>query len=146
MRLFNYENKKNEINISKKKNEHPIYEFVGMKSKRILVLNLTKEAFEITGTKEKKFELRKKCNWIESRLFVKSNDSNILYEKKYDYILFIEGYGHNRPFKLMRHISTEKINKSKTYKFSNGLEFTVRKGDFKINIGDLTITKNICEI
>lgn len=146
MRLFNYENKENEINVQQKKKEHPIYEFTGMKSKRILFLNLTKEAYEITGTEEKRFELRNKSKWIESRLFIKSEDSNILYEKKYDYVLFIEGYGHDKQFKLMKFINTEIIKKSKKYKFSNGLEFKVEKGDFKINVGKLTAIRTIIKI
>lgn len=122
--------------------KHPIYNIPGMNRKKILVLTLKNDAFEITGTIEKKFELRTKTDWITSRLFVKSKDTFILYPKIYDYVLLINGYSNKSPFKLMKFINTEIVEESKIYSFSNKLQFKVLKNDYKINLGNITITGN----
>lgn len=46
---------------------HPALNIAEVSGCRLLRLSLTKEAFEITGTDEKPFELRNKGKWIDSR-------------------------------------------------------------------------------
>lgn len=103
-----------------------------LKNKNILRLTLNKKAFEITGTEEKPFELRKYSYWIKSRI------CNYYFDEFYyfHYVLFVNGYG-KRPFKLFKFESIEKIKENKTHEFSNGLTFEVFPGDYKILLGEL---------
>lgn len=112
---------------NKKKSEHPAIIQYGIQDKKILKLTLNKEAFEITGTKEKMVELRHNSDWIRSRLFNKDKS-----EKQYDYVLLMHGYGHDKPWKLFTFSTLVKVTIGKQMIYSNGLKFELKKGDWMI--------------
>lgn len=100
---------------------------------KTLNLSLHKAAFDITGSEEKPFELRKSGKWILSRLFYPDGR-----QKKYDIVKLSNGYGENVPFKKFKFEGFEYIEEeNQLFQFSNGLIFLASKGDVKINIGAL---------
>lgn len=118
---------------------HPSLKIEGITKEKVLRLSLNKSAFDVTGTLEKPFELRNKSKWIESRLFVIKNGL-IQKRKTFNYVLFINGYGDNRPWKLIEFKSLGSVNKEVVWKFSNGLIFNQKPGGYIINLGKIIAT------
>ena len=79
-----------------------------------LYLTLKKKPFDIMISGEKKFEYRNNSKWIESRLINSKNNE----PKKYKYIKFTNGYGHNRPYFICEYKGFKKIYNIKK-KYSN---------------------------
>lgn len=99
---------------------------------KILHLTLQKKPFEVTLSGEKKIEYRQKSNWIESRLF----------DKEYDLVKFVNGYGAHLPFMIFEFLRWEEARPA-IHSFSNGLVVNVKKGDYAIYLGKLIETGNI---
>lgn len=97
---------------------------------KILKLTLNKAAFNITGTKEKEYELRNFSQWIASRLYHKNGSFRM-----YDFVELKNGYSKQSPRKLFNYLGFATIKSDTTYQFSNGLIFRVKKGDFIIYLG-----------
>jgi hypothetical protein len=57
-----------------------------------LQLTLSAAPYNVMVTGEKKVEFRDKSRWIESRLFSKSGE-----DKRYDRVVFANGYGRDKP-------------------------------------------------
>ena len=114
----------------------------------ILKLSVTKEAFDITGTFEKPFELRNHSEWIESRLVEKhlfgmrKQPVSIVY-KHYDYVLLTNGYGALRPWKLFEFKKVSPVLHPIHWMFSNGLTFYQKSGDYIIRLGRTIDSGNI---
>jgi len=83
--------------------------------------------FDITGSPDKMFELRRKSKWIISRLFDKSGNP-----RSYDYVEIKRGYGHDAPKKIFIFDSISTIAFPYRYLFLNGCHFDVAPGDFLI--------------
>lgn len=116
---------------------HPALNIAGINGCRLLRLSLTREAFDITGTNEKPFELRNKGKWIDSRLFIKSCP------KDYDYVLLINGYGNDKPWKLFEFIKVDFTKHPIHWRFSNGLTFYQKTGDYIIRLGKTVANGNL---
>jgi len=100
---------------------------------------LKEKPFNIMVTGEKGFEYRKPGKWIESRLMFKSGEP-----KPYDFIVFTNGYGHDKPrfkAKYLGFIKQEYINQRLNY--SNGLEVLVNIGDYVIGVGEVVQRFNL---
>lgn len=115
-----------------------IFNYIPDRSK-VLTLNLSKEAFFVTGTSEKMFELRKSSKFIIDRLTYGERGVYRSF-KYYDYILLVWGYGDHRPFKLFRYGGYRVFKESKMFEFSNGLVFQASKGDYYIILKELVFT------
>lgn len=98
---------------------------------RVLRLTLEKSAWDITGTEEKPFELRKKGDWIESRLFKPNGEP-----KEYDYVLLINGYKASAPSKIFEFKRVNILSVIDRWRFSNGLTFKTEPGDYCIILGE----------
>ena len=122
---------------------HPALNIAGVSGCRLLRLSLTKEAFEITGTDEKPFELRNKGKWIDSRLFIMNNDLMEGWPKDYDYVLLINGYGNDRPWKLFEFQKVDFTKHPIHWSFSNGLTFYQQTGDYIIRLGKMIESGNL---
>lgn len=119
----------------KQKRTHPAIEQFNLHNSKVLRLTIDKKAFEITGTSEKPFELRKSSNWIKSRLFNKAPLCSSI-PKKIDFVLLTNGYGDHRPWKLFRFSGIEVLQQNAMWSFSNGLTFETTTGDYKILLGE----------
>ena len=108
---------------------------------KVLTLNLYRQAFEITGTPEKMFELRSNSKFIRDRLYKGGIviDSNKL---NYNYVLLVWGYGDGRPFKLFTINSIRIFLSNCFFIFSNGVKVSMKSGDFIIYFNDLVLTSN----
>lgn len=103
---------------------------------KILHLSLKKQPFEVMATGEKTEEFRKPSKWIESRLFDKNGNF-----RKYDFVVFTNGYGKHRPSFTCEFKQASKVvlgNFSLYY--SNGLNVTIDKGDYIIYLGKIIKT------
>lgn len=125
------------------KSKHPALSLIPPES-RVLTLTLSKLAFEITGTKQKPFELRKKGLWIESRLRKIDHANGEYTRKEFDYVLFTNGYGHHRPWKLVEYRGFEYATENTDYLFANGLRFLLEKNDYIINLGQPLVGAALC--
>jgi len=94
---------------------------------KILKLTLSKLPFEVMKTGEKQIEYRKPSEWIKSRLI----------GKNYDSVEFVNGYGKDKPRFTTKFLGFDVANESENLTFSNGLSFTVEKGDYKIILGEI---------
>jgi hypothetical protein len=109
---------------------------------KVLRLTLSKKAFDITGTKEKPFELRSLSVWILSRLYSKNPLGSRSIPRVYDYVLFVNGYSHNSPFKLVEFVMFKQFSSSISKTFSNGLRFDCKRGDVYIGLGNVIFQSN----
>lgn len=94
---------------------------------KVLFLVLSQVAFDITGTREKPFELRNDSKWIRSRLFNK--DGSL---REYDVVVFQNGYRAKAEVKTFKFLRTEILRGRKNWRFSNDLKFSTKPGDYKI--------------
>jgi len=60
----------------------------------VLILTLYKKWFDLIAQNLKKIEYRDKKSYWRKRLFVNGNE---LQPKRFDEIVFVNGYGRNRP-------------------------------------------------
>lgn len=100
---------------------------------KTLHLTLSKKPFEVMVTGEKTFEFRKPSNWIKSRL----------YEKGYDVVKFINGYGADKPYFIAEYRTFWRTKSNSAIPYSNGLIVNVEDGDFVISIGKILETGNL---
>lgn len=94
---------------------------------KTLKLTLSKLPFEVMKTGEKKIEYRKPSDWIKSRLI----------GKNYDAVEFVNGYGKDKPKFTVKFLGFDVASKNENLTFSNGLSFTVEKGDYRILLGEI---------
>lgn len=99
--------------------------------KRILNLVLNKEAFYVTGTPEKMFELRKYSEWIKSRLYTSDGT-----KKEYDEVHICCGYRKDRAIKKFRYGGCGQAGEC-DWVFTNGLTFKTEIGDYIIHLQHL---------
>lgn len=110
---------------------------INLTTKRVLRLTLHRKAFEVMVTGEKNIEYRKPSTWIKSRLFSKTKKG---YEfKRYDIVLFTNGYGNDKPYFVAEFICFTNLTHTpvKRMIYSNGLEVTIENGDYMIQIGKI---------
>jgi hypothetical protein len=105
------------------------------KQTKILKLVLSTQAYTVTGTPQKMFELRLNTPWIRSRLLNK--DGTL---RRYSMVTFYDGYSKYRNKKTFRNIEIEITPESRSYRFSNGLEFYLPAGGFIIHFKSNTKT------
>ena len=100
--------------------------------KKILKLTLYKTSFDVMATGEKHFEFRKPTIGNKRLLFDKNGN-----QRKYDLVLFRNGYGNQRPFFLVEFISVEISINYACFTYSNGLNVEIEPGDYIISLGKL---------
>ena len=100
--------------------------------KKILKLTLCKSPFDVMATGEKTFEFRKPTIGNKRLLFDKNGNP-----RKYDLVLFRNGYGNQRPFFLVEFISVEISINYARFTYSNGLNVEIEPGDYIISLGKL---------
>ena len=98
--------------------------------KRVLRLTLKKQAFNVMVTGEKTVEFRKPSFWIMSRLFKNGNPAEGL--KEYDEVLFVNGYGDDRPRFTRKYKGARFSRIQRKYTYSNGLVVDVDPNDIII--------------
>lgn len=104
---------------------------------KLLHLTLKKAPFEVMVTGEKKFEVREKGKWINSRLF--EADGRV---KHYDAIKFTNGYGKNRPYFIAKYRDLDLC--SEVHKeFSNGLKIDIDRPVWVIYLGEIIEKGNL---
>lgn len=103
---------------------------IDLEGKKVLRLTLKKEPFDVMVTGEKSTEYRHPSEWIVSRLIEKNERC-----RSYDYVMFINGYGKDKPYFIAEYLETYRIFLRQTYEYSNGMEVDVRIGDFAICVG-----------
>jgi len=97
----------------------------------ILKLTLSRGPFEVMETGEKLKEYREKSKWIKSRL--QHPDGS---DKIYSSVQFTNGYGSKCPrFECVYLGYTVAETDFTIGPYSNGLEVSVKRGDFIINLG-----------
>lgn len=105
---------------------------------RTLHLTLHAKAFEVMVTGEKDKEFRVNSKWITSRLIDKDGNP-----KKYDEVIFVNGYGPDKPRFKAEYKGFKRVLIPKVYKYSNGLEVKDLKfDDFEIKLGKILELKN----
>lgn len=93
---------------------------------KTLKLVLNRKAFEITGTQEKMFELRRSSDWIRSRLYAQNGTV-----RNYNFVQIYDGYKTDREFMLFKYGGFTHAAPH-NWSFSNGLEFTTCHNDYII--------------
>lgn len=101
------------------------------KEKKILHLVLSDKAWQVTGTTEKMFELRKRSKWIESRLFDKNGN-----ERHYDEVWLRNGYRAGAEVKKFGFLGVSILDQNANWSFGD-LDFFTQKGDYVIHLMDL---------
>jgi hypothetical protein len=107
---------------------------MGMK---ILQLTLKKPPFEVMVTGEKHFEIREKSRWMTMRLYDKDG-----YQKTYDLIKFVNGYGKNRPYFIAKYLDFCTIY-CMDEAFSNGLKLKFNDEKWIIYFGEIIEIGNL---
>lgn len=100
---------------------------------RVLRLPLKKAPFDVMVTGEKKQEFRRLSNWITSRLG----------DKQYDYALFTNGYGADKPWFLARFVGYDLAINDWQEQYSNGLIVAIEEGMVIINLGPVVQSGNL---
>lgn len=109
---------------------------------KILRLTLKSKPFEAMQLGYKDKEYRKPVQWIRSRLI----DSKTGEQKKYDVVLFRNGYENNKPYFVATYLGFEIAKKNYSVKYKTGLKVNVMKGDFRIKLGSVVKRGNINSI
>lgn len=97
-----------------------------------LKLTLKKQWFDLMITGEKDFEIRRKSDWIISRLFDKKG---LL--RNYDTVKFTNGYGSDKPFFIVEWKGFHRVREGEEWTFSNGEVLTVGEPSYKILLGEV---------
>lgn len=92
-----------------------------------LHLSLEKLPFETMVSGEKKVEIRKPEQWIESRLV----------GKEYDTVVFTSGYGYSMAFFEVEYMGYAISKSNYKLEYSTGLTVDVEIGDFVIYLGNI---------
>lgn len=98
---------------------------------KVLTLTLKKEPFEVMITGEKNFEIRCKSKWINSRLLNKDGT-----KRKYDAVLFKNGYSHDKPYFIAEFKGFD-IIKTLNQTFSNGFNLNFDDERWIIYLGKI---------
>lgn len=104
---------------------------------KILWLPLKGIWFDIMVTGEKRFEIRKDCDWLRSRLYDKNGE-----ERNYDYVGYTRGYGSSVPMFLCKYNGFTR-NRSGCIKFSNNIFLVFGDTDFMIFNGPIMKKANL---
>lgn len=104
---------------------------------KILHLSVNKAPFDVMVTGEKGWEFRKPTRWIKSRMFNK--DGSV---KSYDLVQVTNGYGNHRPQFTAKFKGFYLHFGPFTWEYSNGLQVSVSKDDYAIELGKIISTKN----
>lgn len=105
---------------------------------RVLKLTLSKQPFEVMFISEKKNEYRNPSKWILSRLLNKDGS-----RKKYDYIMFVNGYGSTKPYFFCDYNGWGLIQDNQNdIIYSNGLRVKVVAKDVIIFCGNVATFGN----
>lgn len=110
-----------------------------------LKLTLNRQAFEVMVTGEKKWEFRKKSQWILSRLWKivkKEGDATYYEHKEYEYVEFTNGYGKDKPFFKAKYLGKMENCEPFEVSYSNGLKVQVERTDQIIKLGEIVEIKN----
>lgn len=112
-----------------------------------LKLTLNKEAFEVMVTGEKKWEFRKKTQWILSRLwkitgYLCQGKVPVYEHKEYEFVEFTNGYGKDRPFFKAKYLGHMENCEPFEVSYSNGLKVEVNRTDQIIKLGEIVEIKN----
>lgn len=111
-----------------------------LEGKKVLRLTLKKHWFDLMVDRTKRFEVRKKSKWIESRLFDKKGNPIL-----YDYVLFVNGYGDDKPVFICDYLGyciAPNIPYWVNHKLES-FEIECEKGDYVIMLGIIYYKKNI---
>lgn len=103
---------------------------IDLEGKKVLKLTLKKEPFDVMVTGEKSTEYRHPSDWIVSRLMEKKGGF-----KKYDFVLFTNGYGSDKPYFIAEYLETYQNVIRKSYEYSNGMTVDVQIGDLAVCLG-----------
>jgi hypothetical protein len=106
---------------------------------RILHLTLNKLPFDTFEAGLKDREYRKPSKWIKSRLI----DSKTGKNKNYDLVLLKNGYSKKSRYLVFKFIGFEKSKINYRVDYKTGLSVQVRKGDYRILLGNITTKGNI---
>ncbi len=100
--------------------------------KKVLKLTLEFRPFQVMMTGEKTIEFREPRGWIKARLFTKGGEL-----RHYDEVLFINGYGANRPSIRLEYPNKVHVHQGSdlVQEYSNGLKVIVKEGTFCIHLG-----------
>lgn len=106
---------------------------------KVLRLTLHPRAFEVMITGEKQFEYRKPSTWLKARLYDKQGKPI-----KYNYVLFVNGYGDDLPFFITKfggagNAPIEVLD----LKFSTGFKFDLHQGDVMIFLPKVVAFGNV---
>ena len=102
-----------------------------------LYLTLKKKPFDVMVTGEKKEEYRENSQWIKSSHFDKKGKV-----KTYTNVIFVNGYGENRPMFIAEFKGVRQVLFPKKITYSNGLEVKQNLGDYIISLGKIILIKN----
>jgi hypothetical protein len=105
---------------------------------KVLKLTLAGGPFNVMATGEKRTEYRKPSDWIASRLMDPAGQ-----EKDYDMVEFRNGYGPDVPMFMAHYYGFTRAIADYSMTYSNGLAVAVKKGDFKIHLGPVTLLANV---
>lgn len=106
---------------------------------RVLRLSLSKKPFDVMVTGEKSREYRRPSEWIKSRLEGREPRP----EGPYDFVLFTNGYGAQRPWFAARFEGMGVCRQAYSVAFSNGLLVEVNEGDYIILLGPVAASGNL---
>ena len=106
---------------------------------RILHLNIYDKPFEVMKTGEKTREYREPTAWIKSRLI----DRKTKNPKDIDFVKVINGYGNDKPYFIAKYLGFEISKYNYRMSYTNNLVVHVRKGMFRILIGDVVEVGNV---
>jgi hypothetical protein len=108
--------------------------------KKVLRLTLSKTYFAMTGEPDKMFEIRTPSRWIQSRLYQKDQKTGNVVKRSYDFVLLINGYGPNRPWKLCTFIGFFKSYHAINVQLSENLHYYAPINSYVIGLG-----RKVCE-
>lgn len=110
--------------------------------KKVLLLTLQRKWFDLTYTGLKLIEYRYPSCWIKQRLFDENGK-----KREYDYILYYNGYGHDKPFCLVNFMGFTECQEPAVRNFESlkGVKsrLEIRKGDIAILHGSVVMYGNI---
>jgi hypothetical protein len=107
---------------------------------KVLNLVLSNQAFQITGTPEKPYELREPTEWILSRIIDKNGNP-----KNYDVVEICNGYSKGREKKIFEFRGFVIAGWTEKIEFSNGLKWTIQPGHIIIKLGKEKIKDEVKE-
>jgi len=102
---------------------------------QVLPLTLQKKPFDVMITGEKQIEVREPSQWVLSR---------VQKLKVGSHIKFIHGYGGDKPYFIAVFLGFKRHHGPATvWRYSNGLNVTVRPGSVLIQLGEIVQVGNL---